>query len=204
MDTGFPSRSSLEYTIGKEIRQYDYFDYAVNEALFLSGKEETLINDIVQHIKNEYNGNMDRLSHGVIIAQLELLLIYAERFYQRQFMTRRIASHQMLSRLEDLLNKYFNSPAITNDGLPSVRYIAEQLNISPGYLSSLLKSLTGQNTQQHLHNKLIEVAKQKLSTTNLSVSEIAYELGFEHLASFSKLFKAKTKVSPQDFRASFN
>lgn len=190
--------------LAKTIRQYEYFDYAVNEALFLSGKEETIINDIVQNIKNEYSGNMDRLSHAVIIAQLDLLLIYAERSYQRQFMTRRIASHQLLSRLEDLLSNYFSSPAITNEGLPSVKYIAEQLNISPGYLSSLLKSLTGQNTQQHLHNKLIEVAKQKLSTTTLSVSEIAYELGFEHLASFSKLFKAKTKLSPQDFRASFN
>ncbi len=190
--------------LAKSIKQYEYFGYSVNEALYLSEKEETMLNTIVQNIEQEYHANIDRFSQSVIIAQLELLLTYSERFYQRQFITRKIASHEILIKLEDFLTNYFNSGALSQKGLPSVTYIAETLNISPGYLSGLLKSLTGQNTQQHLHNKLIEMAKEKLSTTNLSVSEIAYELGFEHLQSFSKLFKTKTSFSPMEFRHSFN
>ncbi|WP_184547188.1 helix-turn-helix domain-containing protein [Mucilaginibacter sp. FT3.2] len=191
-------------SLAKTIKQYEYFNYSVYEALYLSDKEETMLTNIAQNIEQEYHANIDRFSQSVIIAQLELLLTYSERFYQRQFITRKIASHELLIRLEDLLTAYLNSGALAQKGLPSVTYIAENLNISPGYLSSLLKSLTGQNTQQHLHNKLIELAKEKLSTTNLSVSEIAYELGFEHLQSFSKLFKTKTSLSPMEFRHSFN
>lgn len=190
--------------LAKNIRQYEFFNYSVNEALYLSDKEETMLTGIAQNIEQEYHANIDRFSGSVIIAQLELLLTYSERFYQRQFITRKVSSHEILTKLEDLLNSYFNSGALAQKGLPSVMYIAENLNISPGYLSGLLKSLTGQNTQQHLHNKLIELAKEKLSTTNLSVSEIAYELGFEHLQSFSKLFKNKTSLSPLEFRRSFN
>ena len=190
--------------LAKTIRQYEFFSYSVHEALFLAEKEESLLNSIAQNIEQEYQANIDRFSGSVIIAQLELLLTYSERFYQRQFITRKIASHELLTRLENLLSNYFNSGALAKQGLPSVTYIAETLNISPGYLSGLLKSLTGQSTQQHLHDKLIELAKEKLSTTNLSVSEIAYELGFEHLQSFSKLFKTKTSVSPLEFRHSFN
>ncbi|MES2060791.1 MAG: helix-turn-helix transcriptional regulator [Bacteroidota bacterium] len=191
-------------TLAKTIKQYEFFSYSVYEALYLSDKEETMLTTIAQNIEQEYHANIDRFSQNVIIAQLELLLTYSERFYQRQFITRKIASHELLTRLEDLLTAYFNSGELAKKGLPSVTYIAETLNISPGYLSGLLKSLTGQNTQQHLHNKLIELAKEKLSTTSLSVSEIAYELGFEHLQSFSKLFKTKTKLSPMEFRHSFN
>ncbi|WP_158798845.1 AraC family transcriptional regulator [Pedobacter sp. L105] len=190
--------------LAKTIKNYEYFNYSVYEALFLSDKEETMVTGIAQNIAHEYNGNIDRFSESVIIAQLELLLTYGDRFYQRQFITRKVSNHEILSRLEDLLSDYFNSGSLAKQGLPSVTFIAESLNISPGYLSSLLKTLTGQSTQQHLHNKLIELAKEKLSTTSLSVSEIAYELGFEHLQSFSKLFKTKTKVSPMEFRASFN
>jgi len=190
--------------LAKTIKQYEFFNYSVNEALYLSDKEETMLTTIAQNIEQEYHANIDRFSQSVIIAQLELLLTYSERFYQRQFITRKIASHEILIKLEDLLSNYFTSGALAQKGLPSVTYIAENLNISPGYLSGLLKSLTEQNTQQHLHNKLIELAKEKLSTTNLSVSEIAYELGFEHLQSFSKLFKTKTSLSPMEFRHSFN
>ena len=139
-------------------------------------------------------------ARGVIIAQLELLLTYAERFYQRQFITRKQNNHEILVQLEALLDHHFAA----KKGLPSVNHIAEQLNVSPGYLGSLLKNLTGLNTQQHVHQKLIELAKEKLSTTQLTVSEIAYELGFEHLQSFSKLFKTKTSLSPLEFRQSFN
>ncbi|HEY9197070.1 MAG TPA: helix-turn-helix transcriptional regulator [Mucilaginibacter sp.] len=190
--------------LAKNIKQYEFFGYSVYEALYLSDKEEAMLNTITQNIEQEYNANIDRFSQSVIIAQLELLLTYSERFYQRQFITRKIANHEILAKLENLLTGYFDSGELARKGLPSVTYIAESLNISPGYLSSLLKSLTGQNTQQHLHNKLIDLAKEKLSTTNLTVSEIAYELGFEHLQSFSKLFKTKTNLSPLEFRHSFN
>lgn len=191
-------------SLAKTIKQYEYFNYSVYEALYLSDKEETMLTGIAQSMEQEYHTNIDKFSQGVIIAQLELLLTYGERFYQRQFITRKIASHEILTRLEDLLSAYFRSDALAKQGLPTVTYIAESLNISPSYLTGLLKALTGQSTQQHLHHKLIELAKEKLSTTNLSVSEIAYELGFEHLQSFSKLFKAKTNLSPLEFRQSFS
>jgi AraC family transcriptional activator of pobA len=190
--------------LAKTIKQYEYFDYSVNEALFLSEKEETTITDIIQNIQQEYHSNIDKFSQDVIIAQLELLLTYADRFYHRQFITRKITNHSVLNRLENILTEYFNSDALAENGLPTVQYIAEALNISPNYLSVLLKVLTGQSTQQHIHGKLIEKAKEKLSTTDLSVSEIAYELGFEHPQSFSKLFRTKTNLTPLEFRQSFN
>ncbi len=190
--------------LAKTIKQYGFFDYSVNEALFLSDKEETVIVSIMQNMAREYQANIDRFSQPVILAHLELLLTYADRFYQRQFVTRKITNHQILNRLGELLINYFNSDDLINKGLPTVQYIAEQLNVSPKYLSNLLRVLTGQNTQQHIHDKLLEKAKEKLSTTDLTVSEIAYQLGFEHLQSFSKLFKAKTQLSPLRFRQSFN
>jgi len=191
-------------SLAKNIKQYEYFDYSVHEALFLSEKEEAVMNNIIENIQQEYHSNIDKFSQDIIIAQLEVLLNYADRFYHRQFLTRKITNHQILDRMEALLTKYFVSDDLIKDGLPSVQYIAESLNMSPNYLSGLLKTLTGQSTQQHIHNKLIEKAKEKLSTTNLSVSEIAYELGFEYPQSFSKLFKSKTNSSPLEFRASFN
>jgi AraC family transcriptional activator of pobA len=190
--------------LAKTIKQYEFFGYAANEALHLSDKEETMLTAIAKNLEQEYHTNIDRFSESVIIAQLELLFTYADRFYQRQFITRKVSSHEILNRLEEFLSAYFKSGALAKQGLPTVTYIAEALHVSPNYLSSLLKSLTGQSTQQHLHNKLIELAKEKLSTTSLTVSEIAYELGFEHLASFSKLFKTKTNLSPLEFRQSFN
>ncbi|HEY5369409.1 MAG TPA: helix-turn-helix transcriptional regulator [Hanamia sp.] len=191
-------------SLAKNIKQYEYFDYSVHEALFLSEKEEAVMNNIIQNIEKEYHSNIDKFSQSVIIAQLELLLTYSERFYERQFITRKISNHQILERLEKILSDYFNNDELISKGLPSVHFVSETLNVSPNYLSSLLKVLTGQSTQQHIHNKLIEKAKEKLSTTELSVSEIAYELGFEHSQSFSKLFKSKTKFSPLEFRHSFN
>lgn len=190
--------------LAKTIKQYEYFSYSVHEALFLSEKEETKITDMMQNMEQEYHANIDKFSQDIIIAQLELLLNYADRFYHRQFITRKITNHHILDRLESVLAAYFNSDDLAKKGLPTVQYIAETLNVSPGYLSGLLKTLTGQSTQQHIHDKLIEKAKEQLSTTGLSVSEIAYELGFEHPQSFSKLFKTKTSLSPLEFRASFN
>lgn len=186
------------------IKRYEFFDYSVNEALFLSDKEEAILNNIIQNIKQEYHANIDRFSQNIIISQLETLLNYAERFYQRQFITRKISNHQVLDRLEKLLSDYFNGPELMKKGLPTVQFVADSLHVSPSYLSGLLKVLTGQSTQQHIHDKLIEKAKERLSTTDLSVSEIAYGLGFEHPQSFSKLFKSKTQVSPLEFRQSFN
>lgn len=186
------------------IKRYEFFDYSVSEALFLSDKEEAILNNIIQNIKQEYHANIDRFSQNIIISQLETLLNYAERFYQRQFITRKISNHQVLDRLEKLLSDYFNGPELMKKGLPTVQFVADSLHVSPSYLSGLLKVLTGQSTQQHIHDKLIEKAKERLSTTDLSVSEIAYGLGFEHPQSFSKLFKSKTQVSPLEFRQSFN
>ena len=191
-------------SLAKTIRRYEYFDYSVNEALHLSEKEETMIVSIIRNVEQEYHSTIDKFSQSVIVAQLELLLTYGERFYERQFITRKIINHQILNRLEDVLTEYFDRADLMGNGLPTVQYMAEALNVSPNYLSGLLKILTGQNTQQHIHNKLIEKAKEKLATTNLSISEIAYALGFEHSQSFSKLFKSKTNLSPLEFRQSFN
>lgn len=191
-------------SLAKGIRKYEYFDYAVHEALFLSEKEESIVNNIIHNIQHEYHSNIDAFSQSIIISQIETLLNYAERFYQRQFITRKKTNHQVLDRLENLLNDYFDNDELLKYGLPTVQYISEALMISPGYLRGLLNTLTGQSTQHYIHEKLIGKAKEKLSTTNLSVSEIAYELGFEHPQSFSKLFKAKTNLSPLEFRQSFN
>jgi AraC family transcriptional activator of pobA len=190
--------------LAKTIRHYEYFGYFVNEALFLSDKEEKSILAIMENMAQECRSNVDKFSEPVIIAQLELLLTYADRFYQRQFITRKQSGHSILDRLEVLLDGYFQNGELTEDGMPSVQYVASSLNLSPGYLSGLLKTLTGKSTQHYIQDKLIEHAKERLSTTDQSVSEIAYGLGFEHPQSFSRLFKAKTNLSPLDFRASFN
>ncbi|MBX2842214.1 MAG: helix-turn-helix transcriptional regulator [Flammeovirgaceae bacterium] len=189
--------------LAKTIRQYDFFDYAINEALFLSPKEEATINNVIQNIQQEYQTSIDKFSKQIISTHIENLLSYSERFYHRQFITREKANHQILERLEKLLIDYFNSDDLVTKGLPTVQYVSEKLNVSQSYLGSLLRVITGQNTQQHIHEKLIEKAKEKLSTTNHSISEIAYELGFEHSQSFSKLFKSKTQLSPLEFRQSF-
>jgi AraC family transcriptional activator of pobA len=186
------------------IKHYDFWDYSVNEALFLSEKEEALLVDILKTIQHEYHSTIDTFSKPIIISHIDTLLTYADRFYHRQFITREKSSHQILERLEKMLDDYFGNGDLLAKGLPTVVHIAETLNVSPKYLSSSLKVLTGQNTQQHIHEKLIEKAKEKLSTSELSISEIAYELGFEHLQSFSKLFKTKTNQSPLAFRASFH
>ncbi|MDO1450196.1 helix-turn-helix transcriptional regulator [Rhodocytophaga aerolata] len=190
--------------LAKKIKSYDFFQYAVNEALFLSDKEEKVIVAILQNIKEEYQSNIDKFSQELIVAQLERLLIYSERFYARQFITRKKSNSELLERFEEILVRYFKSGQVLEKGIPTVTYMAEQLNISANYLGSLLRMYTKQNTQQHIQNHLIDYAKERLSTTNLSVSEIAYELGFEHPQSFSKLFKKKTNHSPVEFRNAFN
>ncbi|MBN8822649.1 MULTISPECIES: AraC family transcriptional regulator [unclassified Spirosoma] len=194
----------LNYPLAEKIRQYTFFSYSVQEALHLSDKEKEVILALFRNLEEELNNRLDEFSQDVIISQIELLLSYAHRFYKRQFITRKPVHHTVLENLEVLLNNYFDGLNSLEKGIPTVQYFADQLNLSPGYLSDLLRSLTGLNTQQLIHEKLIEKAKEKLSTTNLSVSEIAYELGFEHPQSFSKLFKEKTRQTPLSFREQFN
>ncbi|AZA84412.1 AraC family transcriptional regulator [Chryseobacterium lactis] len=191
-------------SLAKTIKKYDFFDYSVNEALFLSKKEEQVINGIIENIEREYHANIDKFSQNIIVSHIETLLNYSERFYERQFITRKITSHEVLDRLEELLDGYIGNNDLMLKGLPTVQQIADKLHMSSNYLSRLLTTLTGQSTQQFIHDKLIEKAKEKLSATNLSISEIAYELGFEHPQSFTRLFKNKTHLSPLEFRNSFN
>ncbi|GAA4795181.1 helix-turn-helix domain-containing protein [Olivibacter ginsenosidimutans] len=185
------------------IKQYAFFDYAVHEGLCLSQKEECYIIDLLKIIQREYHHQIDSFSHKIMIAQLELLLAYSARYYNRQFLTRRHVHHKLVTKLEMLLNDYFEKRPITDRAALTVQQVAAQLHVSPNYLSGLLKRTTGLSTQQHIQNKIIEKAKERLSTTDLSVSEIAYELGFEYAQSFNKLFKKKTDISPLTFRQSF-
>jgi len=192
------------YPLGKTINQYGFFSYDVSEALFLSAKEKEIIANLFSTIANELDNNIDGFSQDVLLSQIELLLNYSNRFYNRQFITRKAVNHDIITSLDKILDNYFEEENSLKNGLPSVKYISTELKLSQRYLSDMLSSLTGLNTQQYIQNAIIEKAKEKLSTTNLSVSEIAYELGFEYPQSFSKLFKTKTNVSPLEFRKTFN
>ncbi len=194
----------LGSTLAKRIKEYEFFGYAVNEALFLSEKEETRMLDIFKNIKCEYQSNIDNFTQNIILTQIELLLNYTERFYRRQFITRKNTNKQILNRLEELFEERFNDTILAEKGVPTVQEVADALHLTPNYLTSLLKVLTGQSTQQHIHDKIIDKAKEKLSTTQSTINEIAYELGFEHPSSFNKLFKSKTNLSPLKFRSVFN
>jgi AraC family transcriptional activator of pobA len=194
----------LGYELAKKIKEYGFFSYSIHEALHVSEKEKTTMISVFKGIEEELTGRIDNFSQDVVITQIELLLNYCNRFYSRQFITRKVVSSHILQKVDDLLHAYFQSPQTKKQGLPSVQFLSEQLNVSASYLSDMLRSLTGQNAQQHIHNHLLEKAKEQLSTSDASISEIAYELGFEHPQSFSKLFKLKTSVSPLDFRRSFN
>lgn len=191
------------YPLASKIKQFGFFSYATNEALHLSEQERATILGLYNIITDELNSRIDDFSHEVIIAQIELLLSYAKRFYKRQFLTRQV-SNDLLLQLEALLNTYFEEEEPIVHGIPTVQHLAERLNYTPNYLSDMLRSLTGLNAQQHIHQNLIERSKGLLSTTNLTISEVAYKLGFEHPQSFSRLFKIKTKISPVQFRATFN
>ncbi|KAB2915973.1 MAG: AraC family transcriptional regulator [Bacteroidetes bacterium] len=194
----------LGYPLSKKIKQYGFFSYSTNETLHLSEDEKVTIIEIFKMIENELNNRIDDFSQDVIISQIELFLNYANRFYKRQFITRKAINNDLLQQLEEILDEYFNNEKTLTQGIPTVQYLSECLNISSSYLSDMLRTLTGQNAQQHIHYKVIEKAKEKLSTTSLSVSEVAYELGFEHPQSFNKLFKTKTNLTPLQFRRSFN
>ena len=192
------------YPLGKNIKNFGFFSYNVNEALHLSEKERLIMLNIFKNIEDELQSTIDDFSQDVIVTQIELLLNYSNRFYKRQFITRKAVSSDLLAKSETVLSTYFNNETALMKGLPTVQYLAEQLNVSPRYLSDMLRSLTGQNAQQHIHHTVIEKAKEILSISNLSVAEVAYQLGFEYPQSFNKLFKSKTNLSPLEFRQSFN
>lgn len=192
------------YPLAAKIKTYGFFSYTANEALFLSDKEKQIIFSVFDNIQTELNGNMDDFSQDVIMAHIEVLLNYSNRFYKRQFITRKAVNSDLLAKVELFLNSYFEHEDGLDKGLPTVEHIATELNLSPRYLSDMLRSVTGQNAQQHIHGKLIEKAKEYLTGTNLSVAEIAYQLGFEHPQSFNKLFKNKTEQTPVQFRQTFH
>ncbi|UKT65971.1 helix-turn-helix domain-containing protein [Pedobacter mucosus] len=192
------------YPLARSISAFGFFAYDVSEALFLSAKEKETINHLFGTIASELDTNTDSFTQDVLVSQIELLLNYSNRFYNRQFHTRKAVNHEIITSLEQLLNNYYDENKGVANGLPSVQYVSHCLKLSPRYLSDLLRSVSGQNTQQYIQQVVIDKAKEKLSATSLSVSEIAYELGFEHPQSFSKLFKSKTDLSPLEFRQSFN
>jgi len=192
------------YPLNENIKKYGFFSYSAAEALYLSEKEKETILAVFANIQDELDQRIDNFSQDVIISQLELLLNYSNRFYNRQFITRKAVNNDVLSKLENLLEDYFNTEKPLENGLPTVQFVADELQLSSRYLSDLLRSVSGQNTQQFIHDKLIEKAKEYIAKGTLSISEIAYKLGFEHPQSFNKLFKKKTNVSPVAFQELFN
>ncbi|MFD2741798.1 MULTISPECIES: helix-turn-helix domain-containing protein [Sphingobacterium] len=192
------------YPLAKKISKYHFFSYSVRESLHLSVKEKELVLSLFRNIEEELSSRIDTSSQDVVISQIELLLTYAQRFYNRQFLTRKPVHHTLVDRLNSILNEYFDQPDLAEKGLPTVSLLADALHMTPNYLSDLLKSLTGSSTQQYIHDRIIHLAKDKLLTTNKTISEISYELGFEHSQSFSKLFKKKTSQRPSEYRLGFN
>lgn len=192
------------YALAKNIKNYGFFSYGANEALQLTETEQQAIFSLFRNIEDELNQRLDHFSQDVMISQIELLLNYSNRFYNRQFLFQKVKNNDLLSQMDSLLDEHFNHDNGLQSGLPSVQFLANHLNVTPNYLSDVLRELTGLNAQQHIHQKLIDKAKEILTTTNLSVSQIAYQLGFEYPQSFNKLFKNKTEVTPLEFRNSFN
>ncbi|OQP57949.1 transcriptional regulator [Niastella vici] len=185
--------------LGRKIDDYTFFTYNVNEALHLSEDEKKTLQEIISRIEIEYSQNIDRHSQELIVSQIKLLLDYCNRYYDRQFHTRSNLNKDVAGDFEQLLKDYFNSDNLSQKGIPSVKYFGDALNLSPYYLSDLLKKETGRNTQEHIHLYLIEKAKTALLNSNESVSQIAYDLGFEYPQHFSKVFKNKTGMSPKEY-----
>lgn len=190
--------------LGKKIETYSFFHYDVNEALHISEEEKRTIGDCVENIRKEYSQNIDKHTQGLIQSNLELLLNYCDRFYDRQFFTRSKVGNDTIQRFEQLLKAYFSQDTLIEAGLPDVKYFAAQLHLSPGYLSDLLNKYTGKTTQEHIHLQLVDSAKTLLWSSDKPISEIAYDLGFEHPSHFTKIFKNKTGVSPRAFRENKN
>src|ERR1700722_3089615 len=179
-------------SLGKKMQEYSFFHYEVNEALHISEEESKVIKDCVDMIAREYASAIDKHTQGVIVSNIELLLNYCNRFYDRQFYTRAKVNADVVQRFETLLKEYFNQTTLIETGLPQVSYFASRLHLSANYLSDLLQKFTGKSTMEHIHLELVEKAKSLLWGTENSISEIAYELGFDYPSHFTKIFKAKT------------
>lgn len=187
-------------SLGKTIDDYTFFSYEVNEALHLSARERELINQCIDNINYELQHAIDTHSKELIVSYLELFLKYSKRFYERQFVTRNHVNKDLLARFEHILKDYFASEQPLISGLPSVRYCADKLFLSPNYLGDLLKKETGKSAQEHIQLKMIDVAKEKIFDTEKSISEIAYELGFKHPQHFTRMFKKQVGMSPNEYR----
>lgn len=187
--------------LGRMIKEYSFFSYEANEALHLSGKERSTIEDCLEKIRAEISQNIDKHSKTLIVSNIELFLNYCMRFYDRQFITRSHANKDILMRFEDLLNTYFKSEKAQTLGLPSVAYCAEMLHLSPNYFGDLIKKETGNTALDFIQSRLIEEAKIKIFEANTSFGEIAYQLGFKYQQHFTRLFKQKTGVTPNEYRS---
>jgi AraC-like DNA-binding protein len=187
--------------LGVKIKDYSFFSYQISEALHLADKEKQLLFDCILKIQAELSQNIDGYSQLLIVSNIELLLNYCTRYYGRQFITRRSANQDVVAKVEGILKIYFDNEDQRNEGMPSVKDLAGKVNLSPSYLSDLLKRETGLNAQDHIHYFVIEQAKSFLLQTNQSVSEIAYSLGFEYPQYFSRLFKQKTGKTPLEYRS---
>lgn len=192
------------YNLLNKISDYGFFTYETKEALHLSEKEKTTLNDIVLKIAEEYESNLDEFSQDVLVSNIELLFNYIKRFYSRQFITRKNQNTTIVSQFNYLLKDYFDSEKTRKNGLPKVHYFAGKLHLSDSYLSDLLKRETGENAQDIIHFYVIEKAKNNLVNTDKSISEIAFELGFEYPQYFSRLFKNKTGQTPKEYRVGLN
>ncbi len=188
-------------SLNDKMKDYSFFSYEVSEALHLSEKEKQILNECVQKLDAELQENIDVHSQAIIVSAIEMLLNYCSRFYGRQFITRKTSNNSVVTQVEKVLNDYFKQTNIAEHGLPTVKFLADRVNLSAGYLSDLLKKETGKNAQDHIHFYLIEEAKSILLSSNRSVSEIAYSLGFEYPQYFNKLFKQKTGKTPIEFRS---
>lgn len=192
----------LNHNLHSEINKYGYFDYEVNEALHLSPKEEDIIWDLFNKIKLEYYNNQDEFSKDIVLTHIDSILKYAQRFYKRQFLNRSVLSGTIITKFTDILKQYFDNGG-HKDGLPTVKYMAEKLAMSPKYLNDLLKQETGQTALEHIHIALIMEAKNILTSTDKTVAQTAYELGFENPPYFSRLFKKEVGVTPTKYREQF-
>ena len=186
--------------LGETIDNYSFFDYGLSEALHTSHEEKESLIDLVQKIEKEINNTMDKHSHKLIITNLELLLDYCFRYYDRQFYTRTKENKDIIARFEELLKSYFKNNKQQELGLPTVKYCGEALNISPNYLSDMLKKETERSANDHIQSYIINRAKSLLRSNNSSVSEIAFDLGYEYSQHFSKTFKKRTGMTPMEYR----
>lgn len=188
-------------SLGQNIKNYGFFSYSANEALHLSERERSIVSDCLEKIQTELEHPIDTHSRQLIVMNIELLLGYCMRFYERQFITRKLVNNDILSKFEDLVNDYFQSGLSQQMGLPSVKYFADKIHLSPNYFGDLIKKETGKSAQEYIQSYLLNFAKERIASTNMTMSEIAYELGFQYPQHFGRLFKKQTGMTPNEYRA---